>query len=128
MAAGPLFSSFLARVPDQDTDLGSFTDLNNSASVMVLVWSLFMLICLLFFKEPNLKAPIHNLGTQGSNETYYIWVVVLWNIFLAALTLEIVISSCPLVLPEILGWTRYTIGIYLGILNIIVLPVHLFIS
>ena len=106
MGVGPLVSSYLFDF--ETTQILQFTinNYNSCALLMAMTWCIFMLLAIVFFREPDIKGPaIYYANKESRNKNLIATWLCAWNIFLSALFLETTVSSAALVTP-VLAWNE----------------------
>jgi MFS family permease len=129
-ALGPILAGVLLLLPEYTMFGWSINKLNSPALVMSVVWVIYFICLIGWFRDPNLQRDPPEKST-GSNLTFYNLtptLIVLWTLFYCKVIQEIILTSGPMLSGYYFNWSGTYTGFYLAMLNVLVIPVHMLVG
>ncbi|OMJ78766.1 hypothetical protein SteCoe_21339 [Stentor coeruleus] len=102
--------------------------INSPALFMACIWVLYMVLTLLYFKEPEIEIMSEEKIKYSKSLSLFPAVLTVIALIVPRIIHESYVTAIPIVAPEEFRWTMDFIGVYLAAVSLAVAPVHIFIA
>ncbi|OMJ83096.1 hypothetical protein SteCoe_16079 [Stentor coeruleus] len=102
--------------------------MNFPSLIMGIVWLVYSVMVLMFFKEPEIKKIPKEILKESEGQSLLPMVVTLMALFVPKVVHEAFVTSTPIVAPLYFGWSIEFVGYYIAIMSLAIAPVHIIIA
>lgn len=102
--------------------------MNFPSLIMGMVWLVYSVMVLVFFKEPQIKRLSKETLKESEGQSLLPMSVTLLALFVPKVVHEAFVTSTPIVAPLYFGWSIEFVGYYIAIMSMAIAPVHIIIA
>ncbi|OMJ69406.1 hypothetical protein SteCoe_32874 [Stentor coeruleus] len=96
--------------------------------IMGIVWAIYSLMILVFFKEPEIKKLSKDKVNDSKGQSLLPMFVALSALTIPKVVHEAFVTSTPIVAPVFFSWSTEFVGFYIAIMSLAIAPVHIIIA
>jgi MFS family permease len=124
---GPVLGALLYYVDFQWLGY-NMNGMNFPSLIMGIVWLVYSVMVLVFFKEPEIRKLSKDTLKQSEGQSLLPMSVTLMALFVPKVVHEAFVTSTPIVAPLYFGWSIEFVGYYIAIMSMAIAPVHIIIA
>lgn len=102
--------------------------MNFPSLIMGMVWLVYSVMVLVFFKEPEIKRLSKETLKESEGQSLLPMSVTLLALFVPKVVHEAFVTSTPIVAPLYFGWSIEFVGYFIAIMSMAIAPVHIIIA